>query len=237
LIALALVAPMPSAAQAPTSAQLPPLPAPQYVSPQEIDLRTVLPPFPAAGSFADRVDVETLLAVQIRRTRVDEVDAQADSITTMSDFSMRMLGAARVNPATHPKLFALMRALHDDMRGVNRAANEAQGFRPRPQVHDGRIKPSLDMVGHGNASYPSARASSAYVWATVFGDLFPDLRADAEAEADRIAWRRVIGGVHYPSDITGSRFVAARVIERLRTSARFTADLEAVRHEIALQRH
>lgn len=232
-VALALLAIAPVAAQAQTPAvqTLPPLPAPTYVAPAELDLARVLPPFPAAGSFADRVDVETMLAIQRRRTKVDEIDAQADSVTTMSDFTVRLLGVAKASPASHPKLFALMRALHDDMRGVNRAANAAKGFRPRPRVHDARITPSLDMVGHGDASYPSARTSSGYVWAAVFGDLFPALAGAADAEAERIAWRRVVGGVHYPSDLTGSRVVAARVVERLRARARFRQDLEVVRAE------
>jgi acid phosphatase (class A) len=231
--ALVAATPVLAQTQPPAAGALPPLPAPTYVTPAELDLPRVLPAFPAAGSFADRVDVETMLAIQRRRTKVDEIDAQADSVTTMSDFTSNMLGAAKANPASHPKLFALMRALHDDMRGVNRAANAARGFRPRPQVHDTRIKPSLDLVGHGNASYPSARTSSGYVWAAVFGDLFPAMAEAADAEAERIAWRRVVGGVHYPSDLTGSRYVAAQVVERLRANARFRQDLEAVRAETA----
>jgi hypothetical protein len=41
----------------------------------------------------------------------------------------------------------MMAALHQDMRRVNRAANEAQGYRLRPILFDARIKPSLDMAG------------------------------------------------------------------------------------------
>jgi hypothetical protein len=109
--ALVAATPVLAQTQPPAASALPPLPAPTYVTPAELDLPRVLPAFPAAGSFADRVDVETMLAIQRRRTKVDEIDAQADSVTTMSDFTSNMLGAAKANPASHPKLFALMGTL------------------------------------------------------------------------------------------------------------------------------
>jgi acid phosphatase (class A) len=224
----ALLAPVPAVAQE----TLPPLPAPRFVVPADVDLKAVLPPFPAKGSLAERADIETMLAIQARRTREEEADAQADSVTTMPDLTLRLLGS-KVTPASHPKLFAMLRSLHDDMRGINRAANAAQGFRARPQVYDTRIRPSLDMVGHGNASYPSARTSSGYVWAGVIGDLFPSRRAEAEAEAERVAWRRVLGGVHYPSDLAGSRLVAAAVLKHLRASAAFRREMAMIKAEIA----
>ncbi len=204
-----------------------PLPAPRFVKPSEIDLKTILPPFPKPGSLESNADMDVMLALQLRRTKAEEADAQADSITTMTDWTKALFGPT-VTPQTHPKLFGLSADLHNDMRGMNRAANEAQGFRLRPKIFDTRINPSLDMVGHGNASYPSARTSSGYVWAGMIARLAPEYRDRAEAEAERIAWRRVVGGVHYPSDIAGSRYVASAVVKFLDQSPRFnTAVAEA----------
>lgn len=239
-LALALMAPAagppvadPASAAAPDSASaLPPLAPPTYVAPDALDLARNLPAWPQPGSLASEADVQVILALQLRRTKADADDAQADSVTTMSDFTRALLGPA-VTPASHPRLFALLSALHQDMRGVNRAANAAQGYRLRPVLFDPRIKPSLDMVGHGAASYPSARASSGQVWADVMALLVPERAAEAQAEAERIAWRRVVGGVHYPSDITASRHVAAAVKQALAASPRFQADLAAVKAELA----
>lgn len=233
LLALFLLASPAEGTQASSSAaQAPPLPAPVYVAPAQLDLPRVLPPWPAADSLASEADVMTVLAVQARRTRAEERDAQADSVTIMPDFTKRLLGPA-ATPERLPKLFALMGALHQDMRGVNRAANEARGYRLRPVLFDRRIKPSLDMIGHGAASYPSARTSSGKVWAEVIALLLPGRAEAARAEAERIAWRRVVGGVHYPSDLGGSLHVARAVMTALQASPSFQADLQAVRAELA----
>ena len=214
---------------------LPPLPAPRFIAPSDINLARDLPAFPAIGSLAERADIETMLALQIRRTKVDEDDAAADSTTNMVDFTQKLLGSS-YSPSSHPKLFGMMRALHDDMRGINRAANAAQGFRQRPAVRDARIRPSLNMIGHSSASYPSARTSSAGVWACVIGDLMPTQMSAAQAQAERVAWRRVIGGVHYPSDLAGSRIVIAAVCDALTKSPAFVSARSEVAAELAMQR-
>jgi acid phosphatase (class A) len=222
--------------QTPTPvAAMPPLAPPTYVTPEDVDLARNLPAWPVPGTLASEADVLTILAIQARRTPAETADAQADSTTTMSDFTRALLGPA-ATPERHPRLFAMMAALHQDMRRINRAANEAQGIRPRPVLFDSRVRPSIDMAGHGGASYPSARASSGHVWAGVIAQLLPERAAEAAAEAERIGWRRVVGGVHYPSDLAGSRHVARAVLAALARSPRFQADLAAVRQELAEQR-
>jgi acid phosphatase (class A) len=200
-----------------------------FIASADVDLKAALPPWPAPGSLAEAADIETLLAVQLRRSAADAADAQADSVTTMPQWTAQLLG---MGADKLPRTFALMAALHDDMRRINRAANEAQGFRTRPAQYDSRVKPSLDLIGHGNASYPSARASSGAVWAGVVNLLVPEQAAAANAIAERIAWRRVVGGVHYPSDLAGSRKVAAAVLSRLQERPSFRAALAQACEEL-----
>ncbi len=231
-LALALCAPAPALAQAPAAAQAPapaPAQAATFIAPANLDLKSALPPWPQPGSLAEAADIETMLAVQLRRSPADEADSQADSVTIMPQWTAQLLG---VGADRLPRTFALMAALHQDMRAINRAANEAQGFRTRPALHDKRIRPSLDLVGHGNASYPSARASSGAVWAGVIGRLVPERAEAADAMAERIAWRRVVGGVHYPSDLAGSRKVAAAVLTALEAKPAFRAALGPVCAEL-----
>jgi acid phosphatase (class A) len=201
-----------------------------FIAPGDIALQSVLPPWPQPGSLAEAADIETMLAVQRRRSPADAADAQADSVTMMPQWTAQLLG---VGADKLPHTFALMQALHDDMRSINRAANTAQGFRVRPSLYDARIQPSLDLIGHGNASYPSARASSSAVWAAVIARLVPEKAAAAAEVAERIAWRRVVGGVHYPSDIAGSRRVAAAVVQALEKQQAFIAAIGPVCSELA----
>ena len=92
------------------------------------------------------------------------------------------------------------------------------------------------MVGHGDAAYHSACASSGQVWADVIAQLVTARAADAQAEAERIAQRRVVGGVHYPSDLAGSRYVVRAVGVALAKSPKFQAALAEVRAELAATR-
>ncbi|MBA4040334.1 MAG: hypothetical protein C0474_00735 [Sphingobium sp.] len=61
----------------------------------------------------------------------------------------------------------------------------------------------------------------------------PNRSADALAEADRVAWRRVTGGVHYPSDLAGSLHVAEAVRKALLKSEKFASTLKEVEAELA----
>jgi hypothetical protein len=63
--------------------------------------------------------------------------------------------------------------------------------------------------------------------------LFPGRAAEAKAEAERIAWRRVVGGVHYPSDLAGSQHVVRAVVALLARSSKFEAALSQVKAETA----
>jgi acid phosphatase (class A) len=220
-VALSLCAGGPALAQKPER--------PTFIAPTDIDLKAILPPWPAPGSLAEAADIETLLAVQLRRSPADAADAQADSVTTMPEWTAQLLG---MGADKLPRTFALMAVLHDDMRRINRAANEAQGFRTRPARYESRIEPSLDLVGHGNASYPSARASSGAVWAGVVGRILPERSSSADEMAERIAWRRVVGGVHYPSDLAGSRKVSKAVMSALDAKPAFRASLGPVCEEL-----
>lgn len=75
--------------------------------------------------------------------------------------------------------------------------------RARPfQSDDSVVKTAvLDSKSASNPSYPSGHAVQAYVLAGELSKLYPDRREYLDRVADRIAFSRVQGGVHYPSDI------------------------------------
>lgn len=83
-----------------------------------------------------------------------------------------------------------------------------------------QVDPSVDPIAakpNGNASYPSGHASDAYAAALVLGALVPHRAADLRALADEIAYSRVYGGVHFPSDVVmGARFAARIAADVLR---------------------
>ncbi len=82
-------------------------------------------------------------------------------------------------------------------------------------------------------SYPSGHSLRAYVWAAVLGDVFPDRQADLFTRAHRVAWGRVIGGVHFPSDTVGGRIAAQAILAELRKSPAYQALVAKCRAEVA----
>jgi acid phosphatase (class A) len=200
-----------------------PLPPPSFVAPQALNLALVLPKWPGDETLAGRADLEAVLSIQAARTAVEAAEADRDAPRGPMAWAQDVLGTA-FTQAAYPKIAALLQRVHDDVRGVNRAANAVHGTRARPAERDPRVKPSLNL-GAPTPSYPSARTAGCRVWAEVLGALYPDKRAALLAHADRSAWLRVIGGAHYPTDVTAGRIVAEALIHHLQRSAAYQAEL------------
>lgn len=91
--------------------------------------------------------------------------------------------------------------------------------RPRPYELDPSIAPIVAKP-NGNPSYPSGHASGAYAAALVLAALVPERAAEIVGLAAEVAYSRVYGGVHFPSDvITGARIASAVVTDVLRRDA------------------
>ena len=73
----------------------------------------------------------------------------------------------------------------------------------------------------------------AFVWAAVLGEIFPDRQAELNTWAHQVAWGRVMGGVHFPTDLMGGRILAEAVVEALRKNPAYRADIEKCRAEVA----
>jgi acid phosphatase (class A) len=71
------------------------------------------------------------------------------------------------------------------------------------------------------------------VRAAVLSEVFPDRRAELQDRARAAAWARVIGGVHFPTDLDGGRRLAEACVAELRKSAAFRAAVEKCREEAA----
>ena len=71
------------------------------------------------------------------------------------------------------------------------------------------------------------------VWAEVLALIYPDERSTLLAAAERSAMLRLIGGAHFPSDLTGGRLVADQVIVELGRSSHLKAALASAGVEAA----
>ncbi len=235
LAACVLVAPSLARAQAPS---------PNYVAVCDVDLWRILPAPPAPTSAEQQTDLTQVYQLQAARTPAVEADANRHASLPSAQWAGDVLGHPLL-PDRYPRSAALLERVLQDLRPVNRAANAVFPFRKRPLAaaldpqatalvqQFGPLKPSLDMSNAPpTSSYPSANGSAALVQAAVLGALFPHMQDAFTAKAEHAASLRVIGGAHFPSDVTGSRAVVGGFLAALARSPAYQRDLLAAREEV-----
>lgn len=203
-----------------------------YIAPAVLFSQFALPAWPASGSAEAQADLTAVLTAQAQRQPTDVAEALLDAARGPMTWAQDAAGlGATFTAQRYPATAALLLALHEDMRAVNRAGNEQLGHRARPVVVDNRVKSIFaDNLTH-TASYPSARTASSRVWALLLAEVFPQRRAALLAHAERTAQLRLIGGAHFPSDISAGRHVSDAYFTQLRSNATFEQALRLAQQE------
>lgn len=183
------------------------------LSPREI--HKVIGSFPAAGTVADAADVEILRRYQENRSARDcEMAAQQESATLRTLFGGKdgLLTDREVDELTFHFLKQYGEA------GANAYIGKKMYGRPRPYESHSDLKPCISK--ETSESYPSGHATVARVFARLLAERFPERAQAFIKHGNRAALNRVIGGVHYPSDVmAGIRlgdYLADKMIERAR---------------------
>jgi acid phosphatase (class A) len=203
--------------------------AAHFFAPEAIDLAKILPPPPAPDSIAGRADLEAVLQAQAWRTPEQVTWAQLVAKGDM--FAVYKTGGAFdawFTKENLPATAALLKAVMEDMRTTS-AAYKKLYPRPRPFLADSRIQPCVERPD--SDSYPSGHATVIFIWAGVLTEIFPEKSADISACAHRAIWGRVIGGVHFPTDLMGGRLLAEAALAELKKSPAFHAAVEKCRAE------
>ncbi len=202
-----------------------------FVRPDAFDAVKILPPPPAAGSLAAGADLAAVRQAQVWRTPEQiEWARQVEKFDVFAVFGAGNLLGPQFQRENFPLLGELFRNLDDDLRPLLDSAKNLFA-RPRPFLVDPRLEPCVSRPTTG--SYPSRHACDSYLSAAVLAEIFPGKRAELLERAERAAWGRVLGGVHFPSDLEGGRRLAEAGVAELRKSAAFRAALEWCRAEAA----
>lgn len=198
--------------------------ASHYVEPASFNLREMLSDPPDAA--ATKNEMELVLHEQTMRTGAD-----IQRINSEVDFSpatfAEILGP-RFTKANLPETFALLKNVEDDAKAVVAPAKDLWN-RPRPPLQDSRVKPSVDVPGNG--SYPSGHGTRGFLFAYIIGELFPQHHAELLSRGWLVGWDRVVGGVHFPSDVQAGFKLGEMIGVRLLASPTFQEDLEKARKE------
>ncbi len=199
----------------------------RFVRIDALDLKSIVPPPPAAGSFAAHAELQTLLQVQAWRT--DEQVAWARTVARDVVYNCAPIIGRWFTAERLPRTASFFTLLADDMKALDSLAKKPF-LRQRPSQVDLRIEPCVTIPP--SSSYPSGSATQSLVWAELLAEIFPAKREELLNRAERAAWGRVIGGVHYPSDLVAGQILARAYLAECRKSRVFQDAFAASRAEL-----
>lgn len=203
-----------------------------YLNPAQVDATEILAP-PPLDSPAGKADLQAVLDAQRDRTPAEVAAVKADAQLSVFRFADVMgPGFTAANLPFATGFFG--RTIYDDENAIGAAKKHFK--RPRPFVIDRDVKPVVD--GAPYESYPSGHATFAYATAILLAAMVPEKAAAIFHRADGFAENRVIGGVHYPSDLEAGNICAAVIDNVMLHNPRFESDFARatveVRHALGL---
>lgn len=196
-----------------------------YLWPWQVDM-SQMPPIPAAGSAADKEDLDTVRRWQTERTAAQCAAAEAQADSSYDAFFREVSPFAAPLPKEVEKI--LQKVSTDDGSVIFVA--KARFRRPRPFQRDPAITPCISKPG--GYSYPSGHTTSARVFGLILSDLVPAEAGKFMFYADQAALNRVIAGVHHPSDIAAGKKLGDAVYKALKKSGSFKKDMETLRRNL-----
>ncbi|HUN26191.1 MAG TPA: phosphatase PAP2 family protein [Steroidobacteraceae bacterium] len=193
------------------------------------DLTRLLPPPPREGSPTEAMELRELLAIQAHRTPEESRRARADSKISIFRFADALGDPAAFTPARLPITTAFFRKFRSDESGVLGSAKRYYARR-RPFVVDSRLHP-VDPEPP-SASYPSGHSTWATAAGLVLADMVPERRGQILARARAYAHNRVVGGVHFPSDVQAGELAGTAIDALLFACPRFEQAEAAAKVEL-----
>ncbi|HXH32156.1 MAG TPA: phosphatase PAP2 family protein [Bacteriovoracaceae bacterium] len=163
-------------------------------------MKKMLGPYPEAGSEEHFMDFDTLLDIQDQRT--PESCAVA---AKQKSFTLTNLFVVDGGPLTRQEaliLSPLMAKVYLDAE-INIQIAKNAFKRRRPYLTNFQIVPCVGL--EKSYAYPSGHATLSRLAARVLAKLFPERAEAFIRRADAVAWNRVLGGVHHPSDIVAGK--------------------------------
>ena len=203
-------------------------PQPPFIALESLDLAKLVPPPPAAGSAAAQAELATVLQAQAKRTEADI--AWAKLVEKDNVFYHASVLGAWFTRENLPRTAALFARLESTVRALD-AASKKLFPRPRPSAVSAEVQPCVTVPK--SDSYPSGGAAQAQAWARLLAEIFPAKRAALLERAERVGWSRVVGGVHFPSDVAAGRVLGDALAVELLKNAEFRAAFEECRREMA----
>jgi acid phosphatase (class A) len=102
--------------------------------------------------------------------------------------------------------------------------------RPRPHLYSDLVKPIVPLSKSG--SYPSGHTTVGTLMGIVLANMVPEKRTAIMARAWEYGHNRVVGGIHYASDIEAGRIAGTVIAQTIMTHDDYKTEYEGAKAEL-----
>jgi len=199
-----------------------------FTSAKEIDLLKLLPPPPANDSAQMKAELGEILRIQVTRTPEMETRAKADAEENVWRFA-DVVANPKFTKEKLPKFSAFFDRVVETEGAVVDPAKDVWK-RPRPHLYSDLVRPVVPLSKSG--SYPSGHTTVGTLMGIVLSNMLPEKRDVIMRRAWEYGENRVIGGIHYPSDIEAGRISGAVIAQTIMTHEDYRSEFEAAKAEL-----
>jgi len=199
-------------------------PQPWPLPPDDYFLQRVPAP-PEKGGAGETADYDYSLAVQAG-AQPDQI-AHAQVTAAFDVFTFAEVLGPKFTAANYPLTATFFKRLEVTSSGPKNFLKDHYG-RLRPiDAHRDTVKEIQPY--EAGYSYPSGHSTRSWLYALVLGQLDPPDRHAFLRSAAGVGWDRILGGMHYQSDVIASRTLAQLIYSALMEEPDFVKALGELR--------
>ncbi len=195
---------------------------------KEINLIDLLPPPPANDSAQMKAELGEILTIQVTRTPEMEARAIADAEENVWRFS-DVINDPKFTKENLPKFSAFFDRVVETEGAVVDPAKDVWK-RPRPHLYSDLVKPVVPLSKSG--AYPSGHTTVGTLMGIVLSNMVPEKKPAIMARAWEYGHNRIVGGIHYQTDIEAGRIAGTVIAQTIMTHDDYKTEFEAAKAEL-----
>lgn len=174
------------------------------------EIQKLLGRYPSKGSVEEKADFSKMLELQLSRTTEDCQLASSEVKP-----NIRIVFTQNNGPLSADEMEQAFPRIESVYRAASKASSYAKSIyrRPRPFMSNPQIKPCIEL--ENSYAFPSGHTTISRAVARALSVVFPERAEMLIKRTDDVAFHRVLGGVHHPSDIVAGKKLGDEVAKRV----------------------